>query len=115
MSYEAQISDYISQSPDEQKKIMEAIRQLIHDTIPGTVENYKWSRPVFTAAGKDFAYLKTAKAYVTLGFFQFDKLSDPDSLLEGTGKDMRHIKIKKADQINSELLSLWFRQSVDAS
>jgi hypothetical protein len=103
---------YISQAPEVQKQIMEQIRLLIHETLPGADENYKWSRPVFSFEGKDFAYLKTAKAYVTLGFFRFTKLSDPDNLLEGTGNDMRHIKIKKAEQINRDLLVQWFRQSV---
>jgi hypothetical protein len=111
MQFNSQVSEYITQAPREQKNIMETIRSLVHETIAGTTEEFKWSRPVFSA-GKDFAYLKTAKAYVTLGFFAFEKLSDPDQLLEGTGKDMRHIKIKKADQINRDLLVQWFRQSV---
>jgi hypothetical protein len=111
MQRNEEVSGYINQAPDEQKKIMETIRNLIHETIADTEENFKWSRPVFSK-GKDFAYLKTSKAYVTLGFFRFEKLSDPDNLLEGTGKDMRHIKIKKADGVDQTLLKKWFSESV---
>jgi hypothetical protein len=111
MQLNQEVTGYINQAPEEQKNIMEIIRNLIHETISDTDENFKWSRPVFTK-GKDFAYLKTAKAYVTLGFFNFDKLSDPDNLLEGTGKDMRHVKIKKADSIDKVLLAKWFIESV---
>jgi len=105
-----QVSAYITEAPAEQKAIMETLRQLIHDTVPQVVENFKWSRPVFST-NKDFAYLKTAKGYVTLGFFQFGKLNDPKNLLEGTGKDMRHIKIKKGADIDKELLKEWLISS----
>lgn len=101
-----QVSAYINEAPAEQKLIMETVRQLIHESIPHVIENFKWSRPVFSK-NKDFAYLKTAKSYVTLGFFHFDKLHDSQHLLEGTGKDMRHIKIKKASAIDKKLLTEW--------
>lgn len=102
-----EVTNYINTS-DKHKETLEALRQLMHDTVPGVTEEFKWSRPVFRS-NKDFAYLKTAKAYVTLGFFQFGKLNDPKGLLEGTGKDMRHIKIKNVSEIDRELLRDWFK------
>ncbi|NEM99306.1 DUF1801 domain-containing protein [Pontibacter burrus] len=102
-----QVTDYITNSGNQQE-ILQTIRQLILDTIPNVTEEFKWSRPVFRA-DKDFAYLKTAKAYVTLGFFNFQKLQDPDNRLEGTGKDMRHIKLKTINDIDRELLTAWFK------
>ena len=103
-----QVTNYINNAPDAQKDVMESLRQLIHQSVPGVTEEYKWSRPVFRSS-KDFAYLKTAKAYVTLGFFDVEKLEDKDNLLEGTGKDMRHIKIKSVNDIDSKLLKKWFK------
>lgn len=76
------------------------------------VEEFKWSRPVFTA-NKSFAYLKTAKNHVTLGFYKFEKLNDPQNLLEGTGKDMRHIKLKSEDDIDAKLLGEWLKMSAE--
>ncbi len=102
------ITEYIHTAASPHKDIMLRIRELIHQSVPDVKEDFKWGRPIFSAA-KDFAYLKTAKAYVTLGFFKFDKLSDPDNLLEGTGKDMRHIKIKSVADINEQLLADWFK------
>lgn len=102
-----QVTAFINNASAEQKEIMLQIRQLIHNSVTDVQEDFKWSRPVFRK-GKDFAYLKTAKAYVTLGFFQYQKLNDPDGLLEGTGNDMRHIKIKKSSDINPTLLKDWF-------
>ncbi|MDP2237774.1 MAG: DUF1801 domain-containing protein [Bacteroidales bacterium] len=103
-----QVTEYIDQAPDDQKEIMRAVRKILHAAVANVQEEYKWSRPVFKK-GKDFAYLKTAKTHLSLGFNSFQKLDDPDNLLEGTGKDMRHIKIRKLEEINAELLSGWFR------
>jgi hypothetical protein len=102
-----QVTDYIINSGNQQE-ILQTIRQLIHDTVPQVTEEFKWGRPVFST-NKDFAYLKTAKNYVTLGFFNFEELSDPDNRLEGTGKDMRHIKIKTINDINRAPLTEWFK------
>jgi hypothetical protein len=107
-----QTTDYINNAPDEQKRIMNFVRQLIHENIPGVREEFKWSRPVFSKE-KDFAYLKTAKVYVTLGFFNFQKLDDPGNLLEGTGKDMRHIKLKGAGAIDRDLVKKWIIASAE--
>ena len=102
-----QVTAYINAAPDEQKNIMTLLRQLLHQTLPGLQEEFKWSRPIFRTT-KDVAYFKTAKAYVTLGFFDFASLDDPHHLLEGTGKDMRHIKLKTAKDIDTALLKKWF-------
>jgi hypothetical protein len=107
-----QITEYISNSPEDQQQIMDALRKLIHECVPSVTEEFKWSRPVFKAK-KDFAYLKTAKAYVTLGFFNFEKLNDKDNKLEGTGKDMRHIKIKALKDIDILMLKDWFRVAAE--
>lgn len=105
-----QVTAFIMNAPAEQKEIMELIRELLHQAVKGVQEDFKWGRPVFRK-NKDFAYLKTAKSYVTLGFFNFQHLEDPDQMLEGTGKEMRHLKIKKAADIDMMLLKKWFRSA----
>lgn len=102
-----QVSDYINKAPEEQKLIMQELRNLLHETAPLTVEGFKWGRPVFTLK-TDFAYLKSSKAYVTLGFFDSHRLPDEKNLLEGTGKDMRHIKIRNVEGIDRKMLKRWF-------
>jgi hypothetical protein len=103
-----QVTDYINNASKEHPEIMRRVRQILHEAVPGAVESFKWSRPVFGTA-RDFAYLKTAKNHVTLGFYKFRKLEDKNNLLEGTGKDLRHIKLKSVADINQPLLSEWFR------
>jgi len=104
-----QVTAYINNVSKEQKEIMEAIRNLIHQHVENVTEEFKWSRPIFKST-KDFAYLQANKHHVNLGFYSgFEKLHDPDGILEGTGKTMRHIKLRSISDINSELLSEWFK------
>ena len=103
-----QVTAYIENAPAEQKVIMETVRTLIHQAVPDVSEEFKWSRPIFKTT-KDFAYLQANKNHVNLGFYKgFEKLNDPNNLLEGTGKTMRLIKLKNASDIDSGLLKEWF-------
>ena len=102
------VSDYIQKAPADQQEIMETIRWIIHESVPRVSEDFKWNRPVFRT-DHDFAYLKTAKNHVTLGFFKFHKLDDKENRLEGTGNDMRHIKLKSKADIDGQMLKKWFK------
>lgn len=102
-----QVNEYINNAPKEQKEIMETIRSLIHKNVVNVTEEFKWSRPVFNSR-KPFAYLQANKNYVNLGFHKdFEKLNDPEGVLEGSGKTMRHIKLKSISDIDSKRLSEW--------
>jgi hypothetical protein len=48
----------------------------------------------------EICYIKPLKDSVNLGFFHGAKISDPNNLLIGTGKSLRHIKFKNIDEIN---------------
>lgn len=87
---------------------MERLRELLQESVPNSTEEFKWSRPVYRT-DKDFAYLKRAKNYITLGFFNFEKLLDEDNRLEGTGKDMRHVKLTTFNDVDEDLFSQWFK------
>jgi hypothetical protein len=41
-----------------------------------------------------YAYIMPKRGYVNLGFYQGAMLRDPEGLLEGTGKGLRHVKIR---------------------
>lgn len=112
MKENAEVTEFINKAPSGQREIMEAVRELIHKNINNVTEEFKWGRPVFKAKN-NFAYLKNTKAYVNLGFFNYEKLRDSENRLEGTGKDMRHIKLKSIKDIDSALLSEWFKAAAE--
>ena len=59
------------------------VRELIHDDCP-----------VACVEDAPFAYVNTFKNHVNVGFFNGASLSDPAGLLEGSGKRMRHVKLR---------------------
>lgn len=93
-----EVASYIENSEENNIEILNTLRALIFAKAHNINEQYKWSRPVY-ATDKDFCYLKTTKKNVTLGFFEFDKIKTNSHLIEGTGKSMRHIKIKNVEEI----------------
>lgn len=92
------VTDYIKNATEEQIAIMKELRKLIFSVVPEVNEQYKWSRPVY-AIGKDFCYIKTAKKHVSFGFFEYGKMITNKDKIEGTGRNMRHVKIKEVSQI----------------
>lgn len=69
------------------------VRELVHDGCP-------------TACVGDaaFGYVNVFRAHVNVGFFHGAELEDPGRLLEGTGKRMRHVKVRPGVDINSAAL-----------
>ena len=47
-----------------------------------------------------YAYIMPMRGYVNLGFYQGAMLADPKRLLEGTGKSLRHVKIRSMTDAN---------------
>lgn len=46
-----------------------------------------------------YCYIAPFKSYMNLGFLRGTELPDPDGLLEGTGKLLRHIKIRSIEDV----------------
>jgi hypothetical protein len=52
-----------------------------------------------------FGYVNVFKAHVNVGFFMGAHLQDPTRLLEGTGKNGRHVKVKPGTPVDSVALA----------
>ena len=103
------ITEYIGKAANEQVVVLEKIRQLVHSSVKNVEEEIKWGFPVFNN-GKDFAYLRFAKKHITLGFYNINKLKDPNSLLEGQGNTLKHIKLKELNNELEEQIVKWLNQ-----
>lgn len=109
MNYNIKVTQYIENATEEQTIILHSLRKLIHETIDNVTEEIKWGFPVF-AKTKDFAYLRFSKKHITLGFYNIDKIIDPDNLLEGSGNTLKHIKVKHTNDIKTEVITSWLTQ-----
>ena len=59
------------------------VREILHD-----------GHPTACVADAAFAYVNAFTAHVNVGFFHGAELADPERLLEGTGRFMRHVKLR---------------------
>jgi hypothetical protein len=76
------------------------VRELMHDGCP-----------VACVEDAPFGYVNSFKSHVNVGFFYGAVLEDPAGLLEGSGKRMRHVKLKPGTELNTAAL----RDLVDAA
>lgn len=76
----------------------ETIKQCGEDVDAIFHDNY----PIGCVDEAPFAYVNVYTAHVNVGFFYGSELPDPHDLLEGTGKRMRHVKLRTAAEIPSE-------------
>jgi hypothetical protein len=70
------------------------VRELLHD-----------GHPTACIADAAFAYVNVFKAHVNVGFFRGAEIDDPDGLLEGSGKFMRHVKLWPGKDVDAAALT----------
>jgi hypothetical protein len=69
------------------------VRELLHDGCPTAC-----------IADAAFAYVNAFTAHVNVGFFRGAELADPARLLEGSGKYMRHVKLRPGGETDATAL-----------
>jgi len=76
------------------RKCGDEVRELLHDGYP-----------VACLGDAPFAYVNVFTSHVNVGFFHGSSLPDPARLLQGNGKFMRHVKLKRETAVNAAALS----------
>ena len=76
------------------RKCGDEVRELLHDGCP-----------VACLGDAPFAYVNAFSSHVNVGFFRGAALPDPARLLQGTGKFMRHVKLRPDTDTNTAALS----------
>lgn len=69
------------------------VRELVHDGCP-----------VACVADAPFGYVNVFTAHVNVGFYRGAFLPDPAGLLQGSGKRMRHVKLRPGTPVDEAAL-----------
>lgn len=93
---------YVRDENPALRKVVRALRSFVKKTIPGTKETVNaWGIPTFEA--KDpFCFYMVGKNHVTFGFRFGTSLEDPEGLLEGMGKNIRHVKLRAVEDLEQK-------------
>jgi hypothetical protein len=76
------------------RKCGDEVREILHDGCP-----------VACFGDVPFGYVNVFTSHVNVGFFQGASLPDPARLLHGTGRFMRHVKLRPGTPIDAPSLS----------
>lgn len=106
------VTELIEKLPEHIQEIALNLRNIIFEASPELVEEVKWSKPSYEQNGL-VCYLAPAKNHVNLGFYQGAELKDTEGVLQGTGKQMRHIQVKKAENIRPDLYISLIREAIE--
>ena len=97
----------------EKKPIVEALRKLIESVAPEAREiiyhDAFWYGP--PDSGYPIFYITVFQAHVNLGFFYGGFVPDPERLLVGSGKRMRHIKIRSVQETETPVIASLLAQA----
>ena len=94
----AAIDLYVARENPDLVHVVDALRALVKKVIPCATEAMNpWGVPVFEWNGPLF-YLRVGKKHVTFGFSRGSAIKDPAGLLEGEGRNLRHMKIADVAQ-----------------
>jgi hypothetical protein len=69
------------------------VQELLHD-----------GHPTACVGDAAFAHVNAFKAHVNVGFFRGAEIADPEGLLQGTGKFMRHVKLGPERAVDARAL-----------
>jgi len=99
--------DVVKDFPNDIKEICLTLRSLISELHPDCIEVPRPGEPSVAYGygekkmSEAYAYIMPQKTYANLGFYHGANIDTESTLLEGTGKKLRHIKLQDLKMVES--------------
>lgn len=110
--------EVLASAAPELRPLCEALRRLIVSLHKDFVEVvWPWQEIASYGVGprkmsEHYAYIGVQRSYVNLGFYHGASLTDPSGLLEGTGKALRHVKIRDLASVKNPAIAALLREAI---
>jgi hypothetical protein len=91
--HEAELGTIAREWFEVMRRCGDEVREVLHDGCP-----------VACLGDAPFGYVNVFTSHVNVGFFHGASLHDPARLLQGSGKFMRHVKLKPGTEIDAAAL-----------
>ena len=108
----ADVDAYIADQPAPLANLLRELRRMVREEAPDAVEAIKWGHPNWETDG-DVCYVSAHTEHVNLGFFRGADLGDAPGLLEGTGKSLRHVKLRPPDPMPEDGIRTLLREAFE--
>jgi hypothetical protein len=103
--------EYLADQLPTNRSIIRPLRAFVKRVAPGLKESVKWGNGCWVMRNVPVAYVYSARDYVQFGFFRGSGLKDPQRILEGKGQYVRHIKVRKASDMDEDTFRALLRQA----
>ena len=107
----ADVDRFVTQVEPPLRAIVEALRATIRSEVPALCEQIKNGIPRYSLRD-DVCYIAPYSEQVNLGFFFGAHIRDPKRLLEGTGTNLRHVRIRSPSEARSSNIRDLIRNAV---
>ena len=114
-----QLITYLAPYDPQIANLALALREIVLEEAPEAIESLVNGYAVtigFSFTGKPlkdgFCHVVTYSTHVNLGFNRGAELQDPDKVLEGSGKSIRHIRIRNHEDLDRPLVRRFLRAAV---
>ncbi len=108
----ASFEEYLAGQTPRNQGVIRALRTFVKRVAPQLQESVKWGNGCWVQGKAPVAYVYSAPDHVQFGFFGGSALKDPMRLLNGEGKFVRHIKVRKRSEIDEKAFGALLRQAV---
>lgn len=103
------VDEFIASHEPRIADLLRRLRALVRAVMPSAHEGAMPGRGAIGYGGpREMAdmvcYISGHRAHANLGFTKGTSLPDPDGLLEGTGKHLRHVKVRRPEEVDRPAL-----------
>lgn len=106
------VGEYLAALPNPLRDIGRDVQEIIDVEWPEAAGGVIWhGHPVWRIADAPACLIKAYSSYVTFGFFGGETIDDPAGRLESGARGMASVKLRGADDIDTECFADWLRQA----
>jgi hypothetical protein len=103
---------YFADQPAANQAVIRKLRAFVKRVAPRLEESVKWGNGCWLSEDAPIAYVYAASDHTQFGFTAGAALDDPHGLLEGAGKWVRHVKLRKGSDLDESALASLLRQAI---
>jgi hypothetical protein len=108
----ASFADWERDQSAKNQRLINALAALVKKTAPELTQTVKWGQGCWTRADAPKIYIHAEPDHVQFGFYAGSTLKDPDRLLVGSGKHVRHVKVFATRGMNRKALVALVEQAM---
>jgi hypothetical protein len=103
---------YLDDQALRNQPIVRRLRRFVKEVAPALEESVKWGNGCWLKGKWPVAYVYSDEDHVQFGFFAGSALKDPQGLLAGQGRYVRHVKVRKLSDLDEAAFRALLLQAI---